>query len=219
MKRQSNVHANAAWICRASPADPMWLLPAASRRESRWKNGGGRTFEVASDPPGSTPDGFNWRVSIAEIAAPGPFSSFVGVDRTLTLVRGGPLTLWFGEDERLLTSPCDQVIFSGDQLVVASLESSAWVVNAMSRRGSHQHQVRMAKVGEGLRPAAEEIIVLISLGERLRFGEASLGRFDAALLMGADAAHIEQVGEGDGLLISIGSTDASETLKRFLPPQ
>lgn len=203
MKRQSNVHATAAWICRASPADPMWLLPAASRRESRWKNGGGRTFEVASDPPGSTPDGFNWRVSIAEIAEPGPFSSFAGVDRTLSLVQGGPLTLCVGEEERLLTSPLEEVSFAGDCPVMAWVRSPAWVLNTMSCRASHRHQVRKVRHRENIQPAAEEILVLISLNNGLRVGETSLGQFDAAMLGEADAASLEVDDEGSGLLVSI----------------
>ena len=205
MKPQSNVHANAAWICRASPADPMWLLPAASRRESRWRNGGGRTFEVACDPPGSTPDGFNWRISIAEIAAPGPFSSFAGVDRTLTLVRGGSLTLWFGEDERLLTSPFDQVCFAGEQFVKTALDSPALVVNVMTRRGLHQHHARQVKDGERLQAAAGEILVLVALRETVRVGEAMLSRFDAALLSPADPVLVHDADERSGLLVSISS--------------
>ena len=53
-----------------------------------WRNGAGRTLEVISEPPGSGLDDFGWRVSFAEVSAPGPFSSFPGVDRVLTLVKG-----------------------------------------------------------------------------------------------------------------------------------
>lgn len=202
MRMRWNAPASGAWICRASLADPVWLLPAASRQESPWKNGGGRTFEVASDSPGSAPASFNWRISIAEIAQPGPFSSFVGVERTLTLLQGGPLTLLVEGQERLLTLPFDKVSFSGDWFIESSVGSPAWVVNAMSRRDTHQHQVRQVKDGESLQAAAGEILLVISLGEKLRIGRALLSRFDAALLSqgGSVSAY---AGEASGLLISI----------------
>ena len=38
-----------------------------------WKNGGGSTREIACGPAGAGMDGFDWRASIATIAAPGPF--------------------------------------------------------------------------------------------------------------------------------------------------
>jgi environmental stress-induced protein Ves len=65
---------------------PGWLPEAAHRFEGArlpaisWKNGGGTTREVVTQPPGAAFDEFNWRVSIATIASDGPFSTFPGVD-------------------------------------------------------------------------------------------------------------------------------------------
>jgi environmental stress-induced protein Ves len=53
-----------------------------------WKNGGGTTREVLCWPPGAGLDDFDWRVSIATIGASGPFSTFPGVDRVITLLDG-----------------------------------------------------------------------------------------------------------------------------------
>jgi environmental stress-induced protein Ves len=53
---------------------------------SPWKNGTGVTREVANHPAGAGLELFAWRVSIADVAAPGPFSQFEGVDRTLILL-------------------------------------------------------------------------------------------------------------------------------------
>ncbi|NMM22506.1 MAG: HutD family protein [Phycicoccus sp.] len=66
-----------------------------------WHNGGGVTREVvasgASGTPvtsgGSDPQDFDWRVSIADVSQPGPFSAFPGVDRVLTLVEGERMEL------------------------------------------------------------------------------------------------------------------------------
>jgi environmental stress-induced protein Ves len=71
-----------------SPVTAVRLLKAADRRVQPWKNAGGTTAEVYIHPPGSGFDDFEWRVSIAEVTAAGPFSTFAGVDRVLTILEG-----------------------------------------------------------------------------------------------------------------------------------
>ena len=57
-----------------------------------WRNGGGVTREVLASG-GSGPQGFDWRISIADVSQPGPFSTFPGVDRVITLVEGERMDL------------------------------------------------------------------------------------------------------------------------------
>ena len=57
-----------------------------------WRNGGGVTREVVASG-GSDPLGFDWRISIADVSQPGPFSAFPGVDRVITLVEGERMDL------------------------------------------------------------------------------------------------------------------------------
>lgn len=57
-----------------------------------WRNGGGVTREVAASG-GSGPQDFDWRISIADVSQPGPFSAFPGVDRVITLVEGERMEL------------------------------------------------------------------------------------------------------------------------------
>ena len=58
-----------------------------------WRNGGGVTWEIARSPDGPKDDDFDWRISIAEVAAGGPFSAFPGIDRVLVRIGAEPLTL------------------------------------------------------------------------------------------------------------------------------
>lgn len=58
-----------------------------------WKNGGGSTRELVCWPPGADTSGFDWRVSVASIAAAGPFSVFAGVDRHIMLLDGDGVQL------------------------------------------------------------------------------------------------------------------------------
>jgi uncharacterized protein len=66
----------------------MQFIRANSLQSSRWKNGGGKTTEIAVWPPGASLDAFDWRISMATVEQDGPFSEFPGIDRTLALLKG-----------------------------------------------------------------------------------------------------------------------------------
>jgi environmental stress-induced protein Ves len=102
-----------------------------------WKNGGGSTREVACWPPGAGMGDFDWRISVATIGAPGPFSSFPNIDRTIVLLDGSGVRLRSrdgGIDHRLDTvlAPFE---FSGDaQLDCELLGATSTDFNVMVRR-------------------------------------------------------------------------------------
>lgn len=102
----------------ASPARVLRLddLPATP-----WKNGGGVTRELArAELPGGS--GFAWRLSIADIDRPGPFSDFQGYRRQLILLAGHGLHLG-GPGMRgvRLDRPGDMHVFDGAAPVSATL--------------------------------------------------------------------------------------------------
>lgn len=101
-----------------------WIhLKPADGRLMPWKNGGGRTLEIAVDPPGATVDsGFRWRLSTAEVAVSGPFSAFPGIERTLLLLEGAGFVLDFGPRGLVeLRDPLAPFVFSGDSPTSARL--------------------------------------------------------------------------------------------------
>lgn len=103
--------------------------------DTPWKNGGGSTREITSWPPGAGLDGFDWRVSIARIAASGPFSQFAGVDRIITLLDGDGVRLQAPDLDHRLATPLAPFAFSGDAAVACTLlggPSSDF--NVMTRR-------------------------------------------------------------------------------------
>jgi uncharacterized protein len=69
------------------------LLRPADYRVMPWKNGLGTTTEIAVHPPGAGFDALEWRLSIADLGASGPFSLFPGCDRVLVQIEGAPMTL------------------------------------------------------------------------------------------------------------------------------
>jgi len=88
-----------------------------------WKNGGGSTLEFAVDPEGATLEtGFRWRLSSAEVAQSGPFSSFPGMERWLLLLSGEGFEIDFGARGcARLREPLQPIRFQGDWPAWASL--------------------------------------------------------------------------------------------------
>jgi environmental stress-induced protein Ves len=77
-----------------------------------WKNGGGVTREILRVP--ADPGAFDWRLSLATIDSPGPFSTFDGYHRTLVLVRGAGVELNFAQHGAArLSAPGHTVSFDG----------------------------------------------------------------------------------------------------------
>ena len=75
------------------------LLTPADFHSMPWKNGAGRTTEIAVHPPGAALDTFAWRVSIADVERDGPFSRFPGIDRTIVLLEGAGMRLRSGRSD------------------------------------------------------------------------------------------------------------------------
>ncbi|WP_295959475.1 HutD family protein [Rhodoferax sp.] len=114
-----------------------------------WKNGGGTTIEVVCQPPGAGMDSFDWRVSIATIAAAGPFSAFPGVDRVIMLLDGAGVRLFGGAIDHRLDTPSVPFVFSGDVALGCELLGGASTdFNLMTRRGRVQAEVRVVHATE-----------------------------------------------------------------------
>ena len=106
-----------------------------------WKNGGGETIEIAVAPEGAGLDDFDWRVSMARVARPGPFSTFPGVDRTLAVLDGAGLRLDVtGRHPVELTAASPPCSFPADLPATAALADGPVLdLNVMSQRGNVEH--------------------------------------------------------------------------------
>jgi environmental stress-induced protein Ves len=116
-----------------------------------WKNGGGRTAEVAAFPEGSGFDTFGWRISMADVASDGPFSIFAGIDRTLIVVEGEGIELDVEGIAYRLDEASPKLSFSGDDITTGRL--LAWPIrdlNVMTRRGQFRHRTRFVESGVAL---------------------------------------------------------------------
>lgn len=121
----------------------MRIIRAAEQRVMPWKNGAGATTEIAVWPEGAALGDFAWRVSTALVANDGPFSQFEGVDRTLTVLEGGPLGLTFSDGRVVsLDTASPPFAFAGDVAVQGAVGGHpVRDLNVMTRRGAWRQNV------------------------------------------------------------------------------
>jgi environmental stress-induced protein Ves len=135
-----------------------------------WKNGGGTTREIVCQPPGAGMDGFDWRVSIASIAAAGPFSAFAGVDRVIMLLGGDGVHLRapaHGVDHRLDT-PLRPFAFAGDVALGCELLGGASTdFNVMTRRGKVTADVSVRRAAGLVAPCPAGVVLAVGGAWRL----------------------------------------------------
>ncbi|WP_440467577.1 HutD family protein [Pseudomonas sp. YH-1] len=100
------------------------ILRAADYPAMPWKNGAGTTREIVRDA-GDGLEGFGWRVSIADVGAPGPFSAFTGYQRIISVLEGEGMQLKVdGTDSRDLRA-LDAFAFDGASAVDCTLLGGA----------------------------------------------------------------------------------------------
>jgi environmental stress-induced protein Ves len=150
--------ANASTISRATLEAPLAMhrmLKPVDYVRMPWKNGGGQTTEIVVHPSGSTIAEFDWRVSIADVAADGPFSRFPGVDRVLVLIGGAGMRLGTDTQAAELRAAYEPYAFSGDDEVACSLLAGpVRDFNLMVRRGrAHGRVVVVRDAAARIEPA------------------------------------------------------------------
>ncbi|MFG2751058.1 HutD/Ves family protein [Streptomyces xanthophaeus] len=175
----------------AAPGDGApRVLRAADRHGSAWKNGGGVTREIAAWPEGAGTDGFAWRVSLADVAANGPFSGFPGVDRTLTLVEGAGMDLTVVAEPRRVDERFVPQDFPGDAPTDCRLLGGpVRNFNVMYRRSGVRAQTAVVRGRLALAAAPGETLLVVALSGRAAVevspGPAvELGPYDALLATG-----------------------------------
>lgn len=116
-----------------------------------WRNGAGTTRVIAQEPADAAYDDFSWRVSLAEIARSGPFSSFPGVQRHFVALGEPGLTLTVDGRSHAL-GRFDTVSFAGEASTSCDLPAgtTASALNVMTRVGSVSAEVAVLNDATGL---------------------------------------------------------------------
>lgn len=175
------------------------LIQYASLHATPWKNGGGSTTEIAIAPQGATFDDFDWRISLATISHSGPFSTFAGIDRTLTLVSGPGVVLDVGNERQVALSEREPTVaFPGEAQVTATVFSGSTTdFNVMTRRAACKHQLERRAVRDfsTLERRSDVTIVFLADGESLYLESGkeriAMVRYDAVILDDEDVWTLE----------------------------
>ncbi len=155
-----------------------------------WKNGGGQTRELLAWP---TPADWILRVSIADIEADGPFSSFPGIDR------------WFGVLSGMGVCLYDYEVMPGDELLhfdggtgpdCTLIKGPTRDFNLMHRRGAGRVQVQDASTPCELQ--GELLMLFTAEGGVMKHGgrKRQLGAMSLAWCMQAAAQTLSFTGKG-----------------------
>jgi hypothetical protein len=157
-----------------------------------WKNGGGITTEIMIWPEGSdVATGFDWRVSMADVARDGPFSTFPDHHRALLILNGTGLALKIADNPEFTLGPDDgTVVFDGDTPV------STRLIDGPVRDFNVMYRIRN---GRRFRALLRAETLTRKSGFRL---SADYEMFFA--LQGAFTANGQDVRESDTLIVSRG---------------
>lgn len=152
--------------------------------ETAWKNGGGITRHIAAEMAGDTTI---WRLSMADVSTDGPFSSFPGLMRILTVVHGGGMIL-HADDGDLLADFAEPVTFDGATGIVAELTKGPLRdFNLMfdPHRCEGQAHVKHGPLETGVLGGAAETAVLHCIAGVTRVNDQTLMAGDTAIAQNA----------------------------------
>lgn len=137
-----------------------------------WKNGGGVTREIATGglPGAADPaEDWGWRVSLAEVAADGPFSIFPETDRVIAVIEGAGMDLLRPDGTILALDPFEPVGFAGEEPLHGRLRGGpVRDFNVMVRRGvfSAEMEIFHGQYGATLESGGDGCLLIHSLTGR-----------------------------------------------------
>ncbi len=197
----------------------MRVIKSAEQRVMPWKNGGGSTTEIAVWPVGAGLGDFAWRVSTALVARDGPFSLFEGVDRTLTVLDGGPLGLTFADGRIVsLDTASAPFAFAGDAAVQGAVGGQpVRDLNVMTRRGVWRHGVWIEWSAFHLAGGVRLVVVRGGDAEARCGGRVSALKSDDAVMCTDDDAVLEVTLGADAMAYAIVLEEVVELAPRGAP--
>lgn len=174
-----------------------------------WRNGSGRTREIACEPAANL---FNWRVSVADVAEDAEFSDFPGVDRVIVLCDGSAMTITVDGIEHALRRHVP-FVFPGESTTSCQVPGGPTRdLNVMTRRGRCTAEVSVVRASHGCTEIHDRRLTLVialagthDVHLAAPADPIQLGVFDAVLLDAADRLRI--TGEDPVAIVHI-DTDA-----------
>jgi environmental stress-induced protein Ves len=200
------------------------ILAASEYHRERWRNGAGWTHAIHAEPSSAPGHDWDWRLSVAEIEADAPFSSFPGIDRELVLLEGEGLRLRFEDGEsHTLLPPHARLRFAGERALVGELvDGPTRDFNLMWRRDAFDaalwHRPLVGSMAVFVDPGSTW--ALYQLAGQARFdapsGLPTLQAGDTALLRSGDG-RARYLLDGGGELLVIRLTPVPATAPAAAP--
>jgi uncharacterized protein len=150
---------------------------------------------VVAHPPGSPLDGFDWRISIAEVRSGGPFSVFRGIERLMAVLSGRLSFTPAGGTTQVLTADSPPLRFSGELAVnAAPLDGAVTDLNVMTRTVSFRAELSCHTLDAvlPLELSAPRTVIIVLIPASLRAGGESLAlaELDAVELSGLSGCEL-----------------------------
>jgi uncharacterized protein len=162
----------------------MRIIRNSDCRAMPWRNGGGTTTEVICDPPGGDP--FNWRVSVADVTASGPFSRFADYDRHIAVIEGRGMILQFADGRTEMLDPMKPFSFRGDDETAGNLQHGpVRDLNLIVRRGYGYGTLTFRAISD------HQVDANAQEGQLLIYVVQGSFTADASQLAAGDAVHLE----------------------------
>jgi uncharacterized protein len=190
----------------------MEIIRFADLKAEPWRNGGGVTRQIASHPSpsaahgGARDNGWDWRVSIADVTQAGDFSPFPGMERVLTVIEGELLLLSVDGAEHLMEK-YRPFRFAGGAATISKLPTGdVRNLNVMTRTGAFKGFTSIIELSKKrAHPVFEgQLGVLLQGQAKVGAGgadPADLGRYDAVVGSGTETPEI--LGRGFLAVVSI----------------
>lgn len=188
----------------------MEIIRYADLKPQSWQNGGGVTRQIASGAAGSPENGWDWRVSIADVTKAGDFSPFPGMERVLTVIEGELLLLRIDGAEQPLEK-YRPFRFPGSAATSASLPTgNIRNLNVITRDGAYKGYTFIIELSKKrAKPLfAGQLGVLLQGQATVSSGEGQqpeeLARYDA--VVGSEKDTPDILGRGFLAVVSIDRT-------------
>ncbi|UTT40632.1 HutD family protein [Glutamicibacter mishrai] len=159
------------------PADP--IVRYADLPAQPWKNGKGISRTLFSDA--NSQGAWSWKVSIAEISQPQPYSQYPGIRRVQVALGPGEIDLEVGGERHRLRAG-GQLAFSGDDEVsVAPLGIEFLALNLMFA-GEHWEAKVSTTHDSEQECCSGQVKILVALNDHCQVGNDQLNRLDALMV-------------------------------------
>lgn len=167
----------------------------------RWANGGGWTTEIIAEPSSTM---WEWRLSVADVDAAGPFSVFPDVDRTIALLRGNGFALSFAGDTEdvVISEPFQTFEFSGDEATSCQLiDGPVQDLNLMTRRDSTDRRLEFIHVPPQASTEIGGMDIVVVVAGGVRICDRDLRYLDAIRPVAAAGA-LNVISSGEGAVLA-----------------